>query len=353
MSLKFFNPFGKSTLRITRTTHGSNAKKPSDLSVQQAIDCVGVLTDSKLKQNGKVCKIHAVADGKIVGVHKYGSSSYITLDIGEKFYVLYVHCYSYVKIGDTVKRGQEIGETVVYNSMHLHLALQNKDRSKPTDNPMEYLDRAIDVIATHPDIIKIWCTPNGKIKWALFADKYIGKKVEMPTVKTGDIITANSIRNIREQANTNSKAKGQLKVNDSRIVKSNKFPINDGYSWIQIDDGWVAYKSSWFTTKTPVPMPPISGENNENDITHYKITIDSLRATVARLEREQLKSDAKIAELTKELKNRDESIKRYKATNERLSNQIRETREVASKFETVWGALSGLVSALLRTIKSE
>lgn len=159
--MKFYPPLGSTTHWITQTNHGESASNPDDLSKQNAIDLSAVAGHP----------IYAVHDGTIVNAtSSYGG--YCTLDIGEAFYVLYVHTAKWLPTGTKVRRGQKIAEVKSMTGSHLHLGLKNKTGKAPHPDPMGYMDRVTKYDSKYAIIKKMWFK-NGAINWALFPDSHL------------------------------------------------------------------------------------------------------------------------------------------------------------------------------------
>ena len=142
-----------------------------------------------------------------------GEDSYFKGDFKSLKGVFLVHTgNTALSVGDTVKAGSKVVKSV---SNHYHIFASGKDFYK------------------------------------FYMDQY---KMELPTgIKTGYELTATSVRNIRVDFGLDQDVIGKMLKGDTATVLSERFPIDDGYSWINVKFGnivgWVAYKSSWFTVK--------------------------------------------------------------------------------------------------------
>lgn len=159
---KFFPPLGSGSVhKITNTYHGESASNPGDFSKQVAVDFSAV--------GGK--PVYAVADGTIVNATP-NAGGYCTLDIGQGYWVLYVHTYAWLPIGTKVKRGQQIAAVKKMYGSHLHFGLKNKNYKAPHPRPMDFMDRGLItplLTSGHPDITKVWWK-DGQFNWSIHKD---------------------------------------------------------------------------------------------------------------------------------------------------------------------------------------
>ena len=235
--------------------------------------------------------VYAVADGIIFKVYNAASKSYFALDFGMPFYALYVHCKTDLKEGSAVKLGQKIGEVVAMTDSHLHFGFKNKDVTPPKYNPMEYFDRATRFYATGPAIKKLWCLPGGDIDWSKFRDLYLGK----------------------EDTPVNPCAELQSKYN---LLLTQ-------------------YEKNLLALEIALENEGVVKRENQ------RLTADLATSAL------------KVVELTGQLNERDLALKKYKSDYDKIKEEYGRATEIAKQFETVSGALSGLINAIIARIKNQ
>lgn len=140
--IKLGNIFEGNTFGLTQSPHGT----PDGLAV-----------DGRHPDRGNK-KILAPTDGVVEKVIGSGQQRYFHLSC-QKWRLRFVHCKPTVKAGTKVKRGQQIGELVVYRNKagaradHCHLVIFLINTPKCV---MIYFDRAIKILLIGPFKNKQW-----------------------------------------------------------------------------------------------------------------------------------------------------------------------------------------------------
>jgi hypothetical protein len=352
MSNKMYPPLGNTPHKISQSTHGENASNPSDLSKQQAVD---------ISANGNA-PLYAVWDGVIVNAVNSGTGSYFALDIGLPFYVLYVHATADLPKGTAVKRGQKIGRVFPMTGSHLHFGFKNKNGSRPTDNPMEYLQRdMVRYFATHPDIIKLWCLPTGDIKWDLFVNKTIGATSPPPALTQGSKLKVKVINiRLRESKGTSAKIIRLLDVGETIEVVNDNYPLSGGYYWLQVSTkdggGWTAYQTDWFEIVKDDCQGKLSEasktiETLQGELSQREKIIKNFKATLAEYMDSELKHLERVGYLDSKLHTAQESVEKYRQLNSKMIKENQEAQLIIDSRDNVGWALSNLLSAIRKALK--
>jgi uncharacterized coiled-coil protein SlyX len=344
--MKFFPPLGQVPHKISQTTHGHKADVPTDLSKQQAIDFSAV-------GNAPLSASH---DGTITNVVSSGTGSYFVLDVGKPFLVLYVHSIAEVTKGAKVTKGQRIGRVYPMNASHVHYAFQNKNGTRPTDNPMEYMDRATRFYATHPDIIKVWCKTNGDVKWELFADKKLPAPITVPNFPIGTKlkVKVDNLR-LRKSPSTSGNIIRMLNMNEEVEIISDKFEISGNYSFMlirsRIENGYSAYSPDWFEVIKDDCPEKLSealktNERLELDIRFQKDMIESFKMDLRNRDEAIKKHLERIEILEKKLKGLQERVNSTDSENKKMKLVIEKSEEIVENSTNIGWLVSQLVEAI-------
>jgi hypothetical protein len=266
-------------------------------------------------------KATATEDFKITGVLRDGVQSYIKGNFNTFGEVWFVHAYKVgAKVGQVIPAGEMIAECV-YNHFHL--------------------------FSSKFDIYK----------------EYMEQDIAIPPFKAGDNIAATVDNiNLRKDFGMDTEIVGKLMKGDVVEVASERYPIDDGYSWIQTNKGWAAYTPEWYRL-TSSPVDPcaatkaeladvktsystlsVANEKLTREARDYRKVIEAFEGTKAHYNEQVVKLEGEItllkelqSVLNKELENRDKAIKKYRELNATLMAENQSVAElVKSKEDWSW-----------------
>lgn len=317
---------GNAQYKITQTYHGEFASNPNNLSTQCAVDFSAL--------GG--ANVYAVADGTIVNTSPY-AGSYCTLDIGEDWWVLYVHTHNWLPKGTKVKRGQKIAQILPMAASHLHLALKNKSGKAPHPQLMDYVDRGVTYVSGHPEITAVWFR-NGNpnvINWNNFRD--LSLKMAINIGQKLEFTEAMNLRDVN-YADIGDISKGAV----AEVV--GKGATHDGYQWyyVRFADklGQVAD-----TSRNKVTTKLITNMNGTAPIDECKKKIDEAVKECTATWTQKLQEERKvcadkigiledrIVKLESDVKDYEEQAKKDKETIESLTTANKKLVEKNTELE--------------------
>jgi hypothetical protein len=273
-------------------------------------------------------EIIANEDFTITALYNAGTQSYVKGIFKEFGEVWFVHAYKpYLRIGQVIKAGLPIVKST-YN--HYHIFSSKFD----------------------------------------FYQKYMGQKtIALPPYKGGDHLMLLTNMKARKAPGTDTEELEVLQKDSTIELISERFPIDDNYSWLETNKGWVAYQADWYRV-TSKPIDPctevkreleLAKDNNatlsktnvslSKEVQQLKEVNEAFKTTVASYMESELRSASEIQELNRKLKLTQDSAHDLLVLNAKMTKENIEAQKIVENKDNLGWALSNLISVIKKSLK--